>query len=116
MFWCVFEGFFRSIGSLSDTELPQCKTVGKCGKCADGSYFNTEEECEAITGNTFCGKSKGDKCGKLKCGKGGYLIGSGKDDCVEPTPKCPKCTGKQVNFNECGNCVDKQEVCDADEE
>jgi len=73
----------------SDTELPLCKTVGKCGKK--------------------------DKCGKLKCG-GGYVTGSGKKDCVK-SPKCSnKCKGKQVNYNQCDNCVDPQVVCDAEED
>ena len=56
----------------------------------------------------------------MKCG-GGYVTGSGENDCVKPKPKsqeCDKCPGKagQVNYLRCGNCVDKQVVCDADEE
>jgi len=71
----------------SDTELPQCKKVGKCG----------------------------DKCGKLKCGKG-YVTGSGEDDCVKPDPGCPKCKDGKVNYLSCDNCVDEQDVCDAEED
>ena len=59
-----------------------------------------------------CGKK--DKCGKLKCG-GGYVTGSGKKDCVK-SAKCSKCKGKQVNYNQCDNCVDPQVVCDAEED
>jgi len=69
----------------SDTELPQCKKVGKCG----------------------------DKCGKLKCGKG-YVTGTGEDDCVKAG--CPKCKDGKVNYLSCDNCVDEQDVCDAEED
>ena len=41
---------------------------------------------------------------------------TGAGEWVKPHPKCKKCPGKQVNFNACGNCVDKQEVCDAEED
>merc|ERR1719410_1035105 len=69
-------------------QLPLCKPVGKCGKK--------------------------DKCGKLKCGKG-YVTGSGKSDCVKDA-ECSKCGKKQVNYLECDNCVDPQEVCAAEED
>ena len=102
----------------SDTELPLCKTVGNL--CGNQNF--TARSCCIVAPHpshwlisTQVGKcGKKDKCGKLKCG-GGYVTGSGKKDCVK-SAKCSKCKGKQVNYNQCDNCVDPQVVCDAEED